>query len=278
MTIHDHSSSTGTAHQPPPPSPSHSSSTLFVGPFAHIRKSLDYNYHSNYTKERQWLQDSIIEDILGDVITRQLHPRGQRTREENDEMTDNICTVPTDPWLIFTAGVQGSGKFHTIRLLVQQGYLPLLGFIHVDSDRIRRMLPDFSTSSWMSTLQNQHADTRQHQQQPGQFEHYGHCESSQIPAATTTMTTTQNVSTHNTSPSDREAGYIAEIVTLAALYAGKNVILDAAMKNIDWYQQLFSHLRTNFTSLRLALLHIIAPRDAVFQWSMVRSIHTFGEI
>jgi hypothetical protein len=42
---------------------------LFVGPFAHIRKSLDYNYHSNYCKERQWFQDSIIEDILGHVMT-----------------------------------------------------------------------------------------------------------------------------------------------------------------------------------------------------------------
>lgn len=35
----------------------------FYGPYAHIRRSLDYDYHCNYSKTRQWLQDSIIDKL-----------------------------------------------------------------------------------------------------------------------------------------------------------------------------------------------------------------------
>jgi hypothetical protein len=35
----------------------------FYGPYAHIRRSLDYGYHCNYSKTRQWLQDSIIDKL-----------------------------------------------------------------------------------------------------------------------------------------------------------------------------------------------------------------------
>jgi len=363
---------------------------LFVGPFAHIRKSLDYNYHSTYSKERQWLQDSIVDDILGHVVNRHTfsskdgdeeddeqtstrrttttrrgtqkqteqditheqqqheHEReGSSNEHELDHQEDNadndqdeyedeedICTVPVDPWIIFTAGVQGSGKFHTIRTLVQHGYLPLLGFVHVDSDRIRRMLlptVDKHTTGGISSSrptvldgtggvgaspkdfmnQQQHQpyhihshsssspslytfyhpsspylqihESFMHQQQQESHDTGEHSIRHSTLEVSTTISNTlpldySTSSSPSSSPpaaeaetaSDREAGYIAEIITLAALYAGKNVILDAAMRNIQWYQQLFTHLRTNFTSLRLALLHVIAPRECVFQWSMVR--------
>ena len=50
----------------------------FVGPFAHIRSTMDYAYHNNYTKERQWLQDSIIDKLLSEIIT------GEHGRENED--------------------------------------------------------------------------------------------------------------------------------------------------------------------------------------------------
>jgi hypothetical protein len=98
----------------------------FYGPYAHLRRELDYTYHTNYRKERQWLQDSIIEDML-------------------DNVTDNaLCIHPTEPWFIYTVGAQGAGKNHTVRELVKQGRLPLVSFVHVDPDEIRRRLPEFS--------------------------------------------------------------------------------------------------------------------------------------
>lgn len=41
---------------------------LFFGPYAHIRKTIDYNYHSNYVKTRQWLQDSIIDKLIAELV------------------------------------------------------------------------------------------------------------------------------------------------------------------------------------------------------------------
>jgi hypothetical protein len=37
-----------------------------------------------------------------------------------------------DPWLIFTVGVQGAGKHHTIDRLIKDERLNLLSFISVD--------------------------------------------------------------------------------------------------------------------------------------------------
>lgn len=62
----------------------------FYGSYSHIRATLDYNYHSHYTRKRQSLQDSIITHFLdGAIIT---------------DKNGNICTTPTEPWIVFTAG------------------------------------------------------------------------------------------------------------------------------------------------------------------------------
>jgi dephospho-CoA kinase len=60
----------------------------FYGEFAHIRQTLDYSYHCNYTFERQRFQDAILRDFLNDAV---LHDR-------NGE----VCTTPTHPWIVFT--------------------------------------------------------------------------------------------------------------------------------------------------------------------------------
>jgi hypothetical protein len=80
-------------------------------------------------------------------------------------MTDKngeICTTPTEPWIVFTAGAMGagklllgfvirishtffvlSGKSYTMRQMVEKGRFPLLAFVNVDPDAIRRYLPEF---------------------------------------------------------------------------------------------------------------------------------------
>ena len=69
----------------------HKSNDLkFYGRFAHIRKSLDYMYHSNYTFERQRFQDTIITEFLKAAIIHDKH--------------GEVCTTPSEPWLCFTAG------------------------------------------------------------------------------------------------------------------------------------------------------------------------------
>lgn len=101
----------------------------FFGQFSHIRKTLDYTYHSNYTFERQHLQDRIITEMLDEAYI--LDADGK------------IGTVPTEPWIVFTAGAMGCGKSHTMQTLVDRQRFPLGSFVTVDPDEIRRLLPEY---------------------------------------------------------------------------------------------------------------------------------------
>jgi predicted kinase len=70
----------------------------------------------------------------------------------------------------------------------------------------------------------------------------------------------------------KEAGYIAEILTLAGLEAGKNVLVDGSLRRASWYREHFARLRKDFNhlGLRIAIIHVTAPREAVFQRAAVR--------
>ena len=70
----------------------------------------------------------------------------------------------------------------------------------------------------------------------------------------------------------REAGYVTEIVTTAALDRGFNVLVDGSLWDHEWYEQYFKALRRKYKVLRIAIIHITAPRDAIFERAKV-SIH-----
>lgn len=68
----------------------------------------------------------------------------------------------------------------------------------------------------------------------------------------------------------KESGMIAEILTKAALLANRNVLVDGSLRNAQWYRQHFAELRKQYPNLRIAILHITAPREAVFERALVR--------
>ena len=181
------------------------------GPYAHLRSAIlsDSDHHKNYTKERSWLQDAIVDEILENV-------------EDRD-----VC-FPDQPWLIFTVGARGAGKIHTVHDLVSTGRLPFLSFIQVDPDAIRRRLPEFKTydKDQVSCL------TRQ------------------------------------------ESLFIAELLLLAAIQQGRNVVYDSAMHNPDWYLKLIGRygkcLVNSVSCMKFAILHITAPTELIFQRANVR--------
>jgi hypothetical protein len=110
--------------------------------------------------------------------------------------------------------------------LDEHGRFPLLAFVAVDPDIIRRSLPEF------------------------------HLYVDESPELAGELTR-------------KEAGFIAEILTLAGLQAGKNVLVDGSLRDSDWYKKYFGMLRNEFPLLRLAILHVTAPREAVFQRAAV---------
>lgn len=184
----------------------------FYGPYAHIRRTIDYTYHSNYTFERQRFQDAIISEFLNAPMFR--------------DRNGVTCTTPTEPWIVFTAGAMGAGKSYTLRKLSGRDLFPLSAFVRVDPDEIRRFFPEFKL----------------------------YVEQSPELAGELTR---------------KEAGFISEILTQAALLAGKNVLVDGSLRDADWYQQYFWRLRTDYSGLRIAIIHVSAPRDAVFQRASV---------
>jgi predicted ester cyclase len=70
----------------------------------------------------------------------------------------------------------------------------------------------------------------------------------------------------------KEAGFIAEILTLAGLQSGKNVMVDGSLRNAEWYKTYFQRLRSDFPMLRLSIIHVTAPREAIFQRAAVSCV------
>lgn len=64
---------------------------------------------------------------------------------------------------------------------------------------------------------------------------------------------------------DKEAGYICEILTLAALQAGNNVLIDGQLQDVIWRLRQFSKLRNLYPRLRIALIHVTAPLDVIVE-------------
>lgn len=103
----------------------------FYGPFKSIRSSLDYTYHGNYIKSRQFFQDRIVEKLLDGTVIEDSNGRG-------------FCKTPNEPWIVFTAGVMGAGKSHTIKQLASRGLFPLQSYVVIDPDEIRQHFPEYA--------------------------------------------------------------------------------------------------------------------------------------
>lgn len=67
----------------------------------------------------------------------------------------------------------------------------------------------------------------------------------------------------------KEAGKVAEILTQAALERGQNVLIDGTLRNSTWYIDHFQELRQRYPKLKLGILHITAPREAILERAMV---------
>jgi len=128
----------------------------FFGEFQKFRRRLDRTYHNNYIPSRQALQDTIIRTVLSSdnhceehlsdsaVEEKKCLQGGEKTAPEQQERKPEKHQ-DSARWIVFTAGVYGAGKSHTIGKLQALGcFPPKSSFVGVDPDEIRRMLPEFS--------------------------------------------------------------------------------------------------------------------------------------
>ena len=106
---------------------------VFVGKYKELRIRLDYNYHENYSEERQLFHDQIIDSYL---------------IENNFEG----LISKNRPHFIYSAGAMGAGKSHTLRYLrgnrtnmdpEMTGILKEPNYLMIDPDRFREMIPEY---------------------------------------------------------------------------------------------------------------------------------------
>lgn len=91
---------------------------IFAGDFIESRLKVDFNYHNNYTLERQLFQDRIIHKFL------------------------KFGKSVDSPKIIFTAGVMGVGKGHILKKMDSSKLINLQDFLRIDSDQLKDELPE----------------------------------------------------------------------------------------------------------------------------------------
>lgn len=63
----------------------------------------------------------------------------------------------------------------------------------------------------------------------------------------------------------QEASLIAQIATEVAIQRRKHVIVDGSLRDWSWYMSYFQHIRREQPYRRIAIIHVEAPRDAVYK-------------
>lgn len=115
-TSFNYSTSTHEYYQDPDAQP--------CGRYAEVRAKLDPSFHGSYSRERQALQDRLLDDALR-------RPNG------------SIAAPSASPWIVFTAGAMGSGKSRTFEYLAEKGIVPLQNIQILDPDMFKASLPEW---------------------------------------------------------------------------------------------------------------------------------------
>lgn len=67
----------------------------------------------------------------------------------------------------------------------------------------------------------------------------------------------------------KEAGLICEILLLASLQAGRNVIYDGCLQDPKWHLGLVNRLKEEYSRLKFGLFHIRAPKKMIVKHAQV---------
>ena len=241
----------------------------FGGPYAHIRKTLDYKYHTHYTKERQWLQDSIIDKLLHEIVQHHVstsdldqnhrsvgsrsHPihygtggsgggsggsggsrggRGESIGSLGDmssqhsirSINEELCSLPSEPWLVYIVGTQK--KKNTFKKSAVKSLM--------DQNRFPILGFVLVDPQEIQTLFPEYSSY---------VHEYGDVQCEELMR--------------------KETGFIAEILTKAALQKGLNVIVFSTFWNVDWYPSYFQTLRLDIYCLHIAILHVMTHDEEI---------------
>eukprot|EP00601_Ochromonadales_sp_CCMP2298_P014206 CAMPEP_0173238680 /NCGR_PEP_ID=MMETSP1142-20121109/12780_1 /TAXON_ID=483371 /ORGANISM="non described non described, Strain CCMP2298" /LENGTH=343 /DNA_ID=CAMNT_0014169587 /DNA_START=63 /DNA_END=1091 /DNA_ORIENTATION=- len=72
----------------------------------------------------------------------------------------------------------------------------------------------------------------------------------------------------------KEVGYISEVLSYDALTKGRNVLVDGSLRNAHWYMEYFRNLRAEFPIVKIAILQVAAPVETVLRRAAKRALVT----
>ena len=72
----------------------------------------------------------------------------------------------------------------------------------------------------------------------------------------------------------KEVGYISEILSYDALNLGKNVLVDGSLRNTYWYLEYFKNLREEFPIVKISIIEVAAQPNTVLSRAAKRSLVT----
>lgn len=61
----------------------------------------------------------------------------------------------------------------------------------------------------------------------------------------------------------KEVGYMSELLTLYALREGKNVLVDGSLRNAEWHKVYIQSVRDQYPDIRIGIVHVVAPLETV---------------
>eukprot|EP00965_Chrysotila_dentata_P193008 6175492-Pleurochrysis_carterae.AAC.4 len=76
----------------------------------------------------------------------------------------------------------------------------------------------------------------------------------------------------------RESGYLVEVATEAAMQRRKHVWVDGSLRDGVWYKSYFRSLRAKFPDYRIAIIHVTASEQIVFERVRMRAEKTGRDV
>jgi endonuclease/exonuclease/phosphatase family metal-dependent hydrolase len=68
----------------------------------------------------------------------------------------------------------------------------------------------------------------------------------------------------------KEAGYLQELLTEAALQEGKNILVDGSLRDYEWYLKFFMNLRERQPDRKIGIIHVSASQETEYNRAVAR--------
>jgi adenylylsulfate kinase-like enzyme len=246
-------------------------SLAFSPTFQHARSRLDYSYHTNLVLNRQYLQDAILKRVVesaqvasDDAITI-LSSRTETDQEQRETVNGSSVSDPepttfsprcdpantsrnndfsnsgNSPQSVLPAQRRPWIIFTAGAMGVGKGYvlMQLQRLQLLDVSSFVKIDPDLIKTELPEMA--------------------GYLQHDRATAATLLH---------------RESTQMADVLLEHALSHSYSLLVDGSLRDVDYYRKLLQRLRCEFASYRLAIVHVVADPDIVWQRARARAERT----